>query len=316
MLLDTERVCTTVKKTFINGWKKDFKRNKTLYIMMIPVLAFYILFCYKPMYGALIAFKDYSPRLGMVASPWIGLDNFKAFFSSPDFVRVFRNTLTISISSLIFGFPAPIIFALLMNELANGVFKRSVQTFSYMPHFISMVVICGMIKTFVGSDGIIGSLVNSITGNTGSLLMQPNKFVPIYVLSGIWQTMGWSAIIYLAALSGIDPQLYEAAELDGAGKAAKMFKITLPSIGLTIITMLIIQIGHIMSVGYEKVILLYNPLIYETSDIISSYVYRQAFETRNWGYSTAVGLFNSVINLMLLIVSNKISKRVTDSGLW
>ena len=316
MLLDTERVCTTVKKTFINGWKKDFKRNKTLYIMMIPVLAFYILFCYKPMYGALIAFKDYSPRLGMVESPWIGLDNFKAFFSSPDFVRVFRNTLTISISSLIFGFPAPIIFALLMNELANGVFKRSVQTFSYMPHFISMVVICGMIKTFVGSDGIIGSLVNSITGNTGSLLMQPNKFVPIYVLSGIWQTMGWSAIIYLAALSGIDPQLYEAAELDGAGKAAKMFKITLPSIGLTIITMLIIQIGHIMSVGYEKVILLYNPLIYETSDIISSYVYRQAFETRNWGYSTAVGLFNSVINLMLLIVSNKISKRVTDSGLW
>lgn len=316
MLLDTERVCTTVKKTFINGWKKDFKRNKALYIMMIPVLAFYILFCYKPMYGALIAFKDYSPRLGMVESPWIGLDNFKAFFSSPDFVRVFRNTLTISISSLIFGFPAPIIFALLMNELANGVFKRSVQTFSYMPHFISMVVICGMIKTFVGSDGIIGSLVNSITGNTGSLLMQPNKFVPIYVLSGIWQTMGWSAIIYLAALSGIDPQLYEAAELDGAGKAAKMFKITLPSIGLTIITMLIIQIGHIMSVGYEKVILLYNPLIYETSDIISSYVYRQAFETRNWGYSTAVGLFNSVINLMLLIVSNKISKRVTDSGLW
>lgn len=305
-----------VKNTFISGWKKDFRQNAALYIMMIPVMAFYIIFCYKPMYGALIAFKDYSPRLGMWESPWIGFANFKSFFSSPDFARVFRNTLVISITSLIFSFPAPIIFALLLNEIKDGIFKRTVQTLSYMPHFISMVVICGMIKTFVGSDGIIGSLVNSITGNTGSLLMQPNKFVPIYVISGIWQTMGWSAIIYLAALSGIDPQLYEAADIDGAGKITKMFKIALPSISLTIITMLIMQIGHIMSIGYEKVILLYNPLIYETSDIISSYVYRQAFETRNWGYSTAVGVFNSVVNLILLIVSNQISRKVTDSGLW
>lgn len=305
-----------VKNTFISGWKKDFRQNAALYIMMIPVMAFYIIFCYKPMYGALIAFKDYSPRLGMWESPWIGFANFKSFFSSPDFARVFRNTLVISITSLIFSFPAPIIFALLLNEIKDGIFKRTVQTLSYMPHFISMVVICGMIKTFVGSDGIIGSLVNGITGNTGSLLMQPNKFVPIYVISGIWQTMGWSAIIYLAALSGIDPQLYEAADIDGAGKITKMLKIALPSISLTIITMLIMQIGHIMSVGYEKVILLYNPLIYETSDIISSYVYRQAFETRNWGYSTAVGVFNSVVNLILLIVSNQISRKVTDSGLW
>lgn len=306
----------TVKNTFVGGWKKDFRRNKSLYIMMIPVLAFYIIFCYKPMYGALIAFKDYSPRLGIMGSPWVGFANFKAFFTSPDFARVLKNTLTISITTLIFSFPVPIIFALLLNEIKDGVFKRGVQTISYMPHFISMVVICGMIKTFVGSDGMIGEFINRITGNTGSLLMQPNKFIPIYVISGIWQTMGWSAIIYLAALSGIDPALYEAAEIDGAGKVTKIFRIALPSISMTIITMLIMQIGHIMSVGYEKVILLYNPLIYETSDIISSYVYRQAFETRNWGYSTAVGLFNSVVNLILLIVANKISRKVTDAGLW
>ena len=306
----------TVKNTFIGGLKKDFKQNSSLYIMMLPVLAFYIIFCYKPMYGAMIAFKDYSPRLGMWESPWIGFANFRSFFSSPDFSRVFRNTLTISITTLIFSFPAPIIFALLLNEIRDGLFKKTVQTLSYMPHFISMVVICGMIKTFVGSDGIIGALINRITGNTGSLLMQPNKFVAIYVISGIWQTMGWSAIIYLAALSGIDPQLYEAAEIDGAGKFTKIFKITLPSISLTIITMLIMRVGQIMSIGYEKVILLYNPLVYETSDIISSYVYRQAFETQNWGYSTAVGLFNSVINLILLIFSNIVSKKVAGSGLW
>ena len=305
-----------MKNTFISGWKKEFKRNGALYIMMIPVAAFFIIFCYKPMYGALIAFKDYSPRLGIMDSPWVGFEHFKSFFSSPDFGRTLKNTLTISLLSLVFSFPAPILFALLLNEVKGGIFKRTVQTVSYMPHFISTIVICGMIKTFVGSEGLIGSLVNSITGNSGSLLMQPDKFVPIYIISGIWQTMGWSAIVYLAALSGVDPQLYEAADIDGAGKLLKMFKITLPSITPTIITMLIMQVGRIMSLGYEKVILLYNPLIYETSDIISSYTYRMAFETRSWGYSTAVGLFNSVVNLILLIISNKISKKYTDSGLW
>lgn len=306
----------TMKNTFIGGWKKDFKKNSSLYIMMLPVLAFYIIFCYKPMYGSLIAFFDYSPRLGMSGSEWVGFENFKSFFTSADFTRVLKNTLTISISSLIFSFPVPIIFALLLNEVKDGMFKKTVQTLSYMPHFISMVVICGMIKTFVGSDGMIGALVNNLTGKNGSLLMQPDSFVPIYVISGIWQTMGWSAIIYLAALSGIDPQLYEAADIDGAGKLTKMFKIALPSISLTIITMFIMQIGRVMSLGYEKVILLYNPLIYETSDIIASYVYRQAFETRDWGYSTAVGLFNSVVNLILLIVANKVSVKLTESGLW
>ncbi|MBP3361652.1 MAG: sugar ABC transporter permease [Clostridia bacterium] len=297
-------------------WKKDFRRNGTLYLMLLPVIAFYLLFCYKPMYGAIIAFKDYSPRLGIMESDWVGMRHFKAFLTSSDFNRVFGNTLKISFANLIFNFPVPIIFALLLNEFKDGPFKKTVQTISYMPHFISLVVICGMIKTFVGSNGIIGSLVNRVTGSTGSLLMQPDKYVPIHILSSIWQTMGWSSIIYLAALSGIDPQLYEAAEIDGAGRFKKMVKITIPSISITIVTLLIMQVGRIMSVGYEKIILLYNPLIYETSDVISSYVYRNAFETQNWGYSTAVGLFNSFINLLLLICANTVSKRITDSGLW
>jgi len=304
------------EKTFIEGWKKDFRKNGSLYLLIIPVLLFYYLFSYRPMYGALIAFKDFSPRLGFHNSPWVGLENFKSFLTSPDFGRIFKNTLNISFSTLVFGFPMPIILALLLNELRNEKFKRIVQTISYLPHFISMVVICGMIKTFVASDGLIGSVFQQFTGNNTSLLMQSDKFLPIYVISEIWQTVGWNSIIYLAALSSIDPQLFEAAEIDGAGRFKKIFHITLPSINVTIVTMLILRVGKIMNVGYEKIILLYNPLIYDVSDVISSYVYRMGFETQNWGYSSAVGLFNSVINLMLLIITNTISKKISETSLW
>ncbi len=307
---------TYAKNEFINGWTKDFKRNGSLYLLMLPVLAFYILFCYQPMYGALIAFQDYSPRLGILGSQWVGLKNFKMFFSSPDFVRILKNTLKISFTNLIFGFPVPILFALLLNEIRNAKFKKVIQTASYLPHFISMVVICGMVKTFVGQNGVIGILVGKFTGGSTNLLMQPNMFVPIYVLSDIWQSMGWESIIYLAALSSVDVQQYEAADIDGAGIFRKMINITLPSIAPTIITMLILRVGKIMNVGYEKIILLYNPAIYDVSDVISSYVYRMGFETQNWGYSTAVGLFNSVINLTLLITANWVSKRLSGSGLY
>ena len=284
--------------------------------MVLPVVIFYFIFNYMPMYGIMMSFQDFSPRLGISGSDWVGFAQFKRFLTSPDFPRVFGNTVKISFSTLLFGFPAPIIFALLLNEMANSGLKKTVQTLSYLPHFISLVVICGMIKIFVANDGIIGSLFAKLSGDNSSLLMQANKFVPIYVISNIWATLGWDSIIYLAALSSVDPQLYEAAEIDGAGRFRKMISVTLPAISTTIITMLILRLGNVMNVGYEKIILLYNPLIYDTSDVISSYVYRMGFEEQNWSYSAAVGFFNSIINLILLIVTNTISKKAADTSLW
>ncbi len=306
----------TTASSFIGGWKKDFKKNWTLYLLVIPVVLFYILFHYKPMSGALIAFKDYTPRIGFDESAWVGFKHFYDFFSSPDFADKVGNTLTISVATLIFSFPMPILLALFLNEIKSMKLKKFVQTASYLPHFISLVVICGMIKTFVGSTGIIGMLVGWFTGESTNLLLDPDSFLPIYVVSNMWQTMGWDSIIYLAALTSVDAEQYEAAEIDGAGRFQKMFKITLPSISVTVITMLILRVGKLMNVGYEKIILLYNPAIYETSDVISSYVYRMGFETQNWGYSAAVGLFNSAVNLVLLFITNKFSVKYAETSLW
>lgn len=299
-----------------NSWSRDFKKNYSLYLIVLPVLIYYIVFHYAPMYGVLMAFQEYSPRLGIGGSEWVGLTHFAKFLTSSDFSRILGNTLTISFLNILFGFPAPVIFALLLNEVRNRHYKKWVQTFSYLPHFISMVVICGMIKVFVDSDGIIGSVVARITGDQSSLLMQADKFVPIYIISGIWQTLGWDSIVYLAALSGVDPTYYEAADIDGAGRFRKMISVTLPAIAPTIITMLILRLGKVMTVGFEKIILLYNPTIYETSDVISTYVYRMGFVNQSWSYSAAVGLFNAVINLILLFVTNTVSKKVSETSLW
>ncbi len=304
------------KKSGIESWKRDFRKNKVLYLMIIPVMAFYIIFHYGPMYGALMAFQNYSPRLGVSGSPWVGFLHFKNFFSSSDFGRLLRNTLTISITQLVVGFPFPILLALFLNEVKCSAFKRTVQTISYLPHFISLVVICGMIKSFVASDGIIGQLVTRITGSDMSLMVNPKAFLPIYIISGIWQAIGWNSILYLSALSAIDYEQYEAADIDGAGRFRKMWSITLPSIKETIVVMLILAVGGIMSLGYEKVMLLYSPPIYSTSDIISTYVYRLGFEAQSWSMSTAVGLFNSVCNLVLVVTANKISKKLNGSALW
>jgi len=268
------------------------------------------------MYGALIAFQDFAPRLGFLQSPWVGLTHFKSLFSSPDFTRILRNTLTISLTSIVCGFPMPIILALLLNEMRSQRLKKVVQTASYMPHFISLVVICGMVKAFVSDSGFIGVWMGNLTGAPQNLLLNAKNFLPIHVTSGIWQTVGWDSIIYLASLSAIDVDQYEAADIDGAGRMRKLFYITLPGIVPTIITMLILRSGHIMSVGFEKIILLYNPLIYEKADVITSYVYRQGFTTQNWSYSSAVGLFNSVINLLLLVFTNTLSKRYSETSLW
>jgi putative aldouronate transport system permease protein len=303
-------------QSFMTRLKKDLRVNKEVYILFIPVLLYYIIFHYKPMYGAIIAFKDYTPIKGILGSEWIGFKNFVDFFTSFYFWRVFKNTLVISFSTLIFGFPAPIILALLINELKSKVFSRTVQTITYMPHFISMVVIAGIIRTFTMDTGIINDIIGFFGGQRVTLLSQPKMFVPVYVISGIWQEVGWGSIIYLAAMAGIDQELYEAAKIDGAGRWKQTLHVTLPCLAPTIIVLLILRMGSLLNVGFEKIILLYNPAIYETADVISSFVYRKGLQEFNWSFSSAVGLFNQVINFILLISTNWFSKKVNESSLW
>ncbi len=291
-------------------------KHKYVYLMLLPVLAYYFLFHYVPMAGSIIAFKNYAPGRGILDSPWVGLANFKDFFQSVYLWRLIRNTLTINLYELLFGFPAPIILALMLNEVRSRFFKRSVQTITYLPHFISVVVTVGIVLDFFSSDGIINALVTAFGGKPLSYMTEPNLFYSIYVGSNVWQQLGWKSIIYLAALSAIDPTLYEAANVDGAGRWAKLKHITLPGMMPIIVIMLILQIGNMMSVGFEKVMLMYNPSIYETADVISTFVYRKGLQDMNYSYSTAVGLFNSAINFTLLILANTISRKVSENSLW
>lgn len=296
--------------------KTDWVRNRSLYALVIPVVIFYILFNYKPIYGAIIAFQDYTPRLGISGSEWVGLENFKRFFSDIYFGRLMKNTLLLSVYDIIFGFPAPIILALLLNEIHNRFFKNVTQTITYLPHFISMIVVCGMLTDFSLSTGLFNDIIEFFGGERHPLLQDPSLYRTIYILSGIWQQVGWGTIIYLSALAGVDSQLYEAAQIDGANKWKQTLNVTLPGIAPTIITMFILKIGKLMSMGYEKTILLYNPSTFETADIISSYVYRIGLLNQDWSYSTAIGLFNSVINFILLILANKLSKKFSQTSLW
>lgn len=296
---------------------KDFLTNKYLYLMIIPVLAYYVIFHYAPMYGALIAFKNYSPMKGILGSPWVGLAHFESFFSSYYFWRIFKNTVLISLYSLLFEFPMPILLALLLNEVKNKTFKKTAQSITYMPYFISMIVICGMIKDFTNSGGFMNTIFVSFLGTDGQAMLQkPELFRSIYVISDIWQRIGWESIIYMAALTGIDQEQYEAARIDGASRLQQVWNITLPGILPVIVIMFILRTGNLLNVGFEKIILLYNPVIYETADVISSFVYRKGLLEFNWSYSSAVGLFNSVLNLLLLIAANRLSKKVTDNSLW
>lgn len=284
--------------------------------MLLPIIAYYLIFCYYPMYGAQIAFRDFTPRKGIWGSEWVGLKHFKRFFDSVYCERLIRNTLSINVKNLIFGFPAPIILALMLNEVRNEKFKRVIQTTSYLPHFISTVVIAGMILQFTSSEGFVTQFLILLGYKGGNLLYQPNMFQPIYVLSGIWQEVGWGSIVYIAALAGIDAELYEAARIDGAGRWKQMLYITLPGIVPTMVTMFILRLGNIMSLGAEKIILLYNESIYEKADVISSYVYRIGLQQQSYSFSSAVGLFNSIINMLLVLSANKISKKVFGVGLW
>lgn len=313
----TTRLNNKIQK---QGWfekvRVDFVKYRYLYLMILPVLVFYILFHYMPMLGAVIAFKNFVPTLGIWDSPWVGFKHFNDFLSSYNFWRVFRNTILINVYELVFGFPAPIILALLLNEVKNTYFKRTIQTVTYLPHFISLVVICGMIIDFAATDGIINQFIKFFGGVKSPLLQKPEYFRTIFVASGIWQGVGWGSIIYLAALSGIDPSQYEAALIDGAGRFKQALHVTIPGIMPTVIILLILRLGHMMNVGFEKVILLYNPATYETADVISSLVYRRGLFEQSWSYGSAVGIFNSLINFTLIILANKISRKLNETSLW
>ncbi|GIP33661.1 sugar ABC transporter permease [Paenibacillus sp. J2TS4] len=304
------------KTRFLYRVVRDFKMNKYVYLMLLPVVVYYAVFHYGPMYGVQIAFKDYSPTLGFWGSPWVGFKYFQDFFNSFYFWRLIRNTILLSVYELVFAFPAPIILALLLNEVRNRLFKRAVQTITYIPHFISIVVIAGMMVDFLARDGLINNLLAWFGAEAIPYLRQPEWFRTIYISSGIWQGVGWGTIIYLAAISNIDPSLYEAARVDGANRWRQTIHITIPGMLPTIIILLILQMGNLMTVGTEKILLLYNSATYETADVIGTFVYRKGLLESNYSYSAAIGLFNSIINFTLLVLANTISKRTTETKLW
>ena len=282
--------------------------------MLLPVVLYYLVFHYGPMYGAVIAFQDFNPVKGVFGSKWVGLQNFQDFFSSVFFGRLMFNTVAISVLEIVFGFPAPIILALLINELRGNPFRRLVQTVTYLPHFISVVVIVGMLFDFFARDGVANQLLS--LSDPIAFMQSPEWFRQLFVGSGIWQQVGWGSIVYLAAIATIDSALYEAAKVDGANRFRQIWHITIPGILPTIVILLILRLGSVMSVGYEKIILMYNPLTYETADVISTYVFRRGVLQADFSFSAAVGLFNSVINFALLIGANRLSRRLTGSGLW
>ncbi|WP_135557468.1 ABC transporter permease [Paenibacillus cymbidii] len=296
---------------------RDFSVNRYVYLMLLPVAAYYALFHYGPMYGLQIAFKAYTPMRGMLHSPWVGLQYFGEFFRSFYFWRLIRNTLLLSFYDLLIGFSAPIVLALLLNEIRSLLFKRIVQTVTYLPYFISLVVVVGMIVDFLARDGLVNQLLASFGGTAQTAyLLEPGWFRTIFIGSGLWQNVGWGSIIYLAAIAVINPSLYEAAKVDGAGRWRMMQHITLPGMAPTIIILFILQIGSIMSVNSDKILLLYNTATYETADVIGTYVYRKGLLQANFSYSAAIGLFNSVLNFALLVSANAFSKRMTETKLW
>lgn len=300
----------TIRKHVVQEWR--------LYLLLIPFLAWYVLFMYKPMYGLQIAFKDFSLFKGIEGSAWVGLEHFKQFFNGPYFWRTLKNTLLLSLYQLIFAFPAPIVLALLLNEVRNRLFQKFVQTFTYLPHFISIVVVAGIVTNFLApSTGIVNSILQLLGGEKLYFLTKPEYFRTIYIISmDIWKEMGFGAIVYIAALAGVNPALYEAAKIDGAGRFQIIWNVTLPSIIPTIAIMLILKIGQLMEVGYEAIILLYQPATYETADVISTYVYRSGLQEGQYDLATAAGLFNASVSLLLVIMANRLSKKLTDTGLW
>lgn len=296
--------------------KKLVKKDWQLYSLLLLPVIYFIIFKYGPMFGNIIAFRRFIPGGSIIGEQWVGLYYFKMLLGDPTFYMVLKNTLVLAVLLLVITFPAPIIFALLLNEVKNRGFKRFVQTASYLPHFFSMVVVAGMVLELVAVNGPINTIVEFFTGNRYPFIQMPEWFRTIFISSDLWQTTGWGAILYLAALTGINDELYEAARIDGANRWKQTLHITIPGILPTIVVLLILNIGNFLQVGFEKVLLLYNPLTYETADVIATYVYRIGIQSASFSYGTAIGLFESIIGLILVFGANYFSRRITDNSLW
>ncbi|MDW7657579.1 MAG: ABC transporter permease subunit [Bacillota bacterium] len=296
---------------------KMFRQSLSLQFLMLPGLIYFFVFCYIPMYGVIIAFKDYSIRLGIFGSPWVGLKHFVSFITNPYFGTILRNTVVLSLFSFAWSFWPPIVLALFLNEPMNGTYKKTVQTISYIPHFISTVAVCGVLLLILSpTNGLINNIIVALGGKPIYFIIFPQYFRTIFISSGIWQGIGFSAIIYLAALSSVDQDMYEAATIFGATRLQKMRYISIPSIMPTIVILLILSFGNILSVNTEKVILLYQPTTYSVSDVIGSYIYRLGLLDSRFSFSAAVGLFNNVINVMLVVFANSLARRFTETSLW
>lgn len=302
---------------YVKELAKDIKRDKYLYMLMIPFLLWFVLFKYKPMYGLQIAFKDFNLFKGISGSEWVGLEYFREFIGSEYFIRVFKNTIVINIYSLLICFPAPIILAILINEVKNSKFRKVVQTLTYLPHFVSIVVVAGIVTTFLApGNGLINILLEKIGLDKIYFLIKPEYFRGIFTGMNLWKETGFASIVFIASIAGIDQEMYEAAKIDGANKWKQIRNVTIPGIMPTIAVMLIMKIGNLLTVGYESIILLYQPATYKTADVISTYVYRSGLLEGRYDFATAVGLFNGVIALILVMSANKISKKLTETSLW
>lgn len=296
--------------------RKAMYRDRLLYLMLLPGLIYFIVYRYVPMAGLAIAFQRYFPLRGFAGSEWIGLANFERIFRSPEIVRVFRNTLTLSLAKILFGFPVPIVLAIIINEIRIGPVKKTVQTLSYLPHFLSWAVFGEIIVVFLSGNGAINHIISVLGGNKIYFLIEPLLFQPIAVISAILKNSGWGTIVYLAAISSIDPQLYEAARMDGAGRLQRIRHITLPSIKSVIVILLIIRIGYIMDAGFHQVLVLYNDAVLETADIFGTYTYRVGLSQGEYSLATAVGLFQGLVGFMVVWMANRFAKRIGEEGVW
>ncbi|SFJ91511.1 putative aldouronate transport system permease protein [Paenibacillus sp. UNC496MF] len=307
----------SVPRTRIRAFMKECRKSKVLFLFLLPAVVWYFVFYYIPMYGITIAFKDFQIMDGILGSPWVGFDHFSSMFNSPEFTRVLRNTLVISGLKLIFVSASGIVLAIALNELFHEKFKRIVQTISYLPHFLSWVIIGSlMIELLSPVSGLVNNVIKALGGKEIYFLADPDWFVPTIILSDIWQSIGWGSIIYLAAITGVDPQIYEAATIDGAGRFTKIWRVTLPAISNVIIIMMIFNIGNLMNAGFDQIFNLYNPRVYEVADIIDTYVYRLGLVQMDYSFSTAVGLFKNAIGLTLVLLVNRLANRFGQTGLW
>lgn len=296
---------------------KILRKHWQMYLLLAPVAVYFIVFHYVPMYGVQIAFKDFIATKGIAGSPWVGMKHFERFYQSYYFWRLIKNTLGIGLYQLLVGFPVPILLALMMNEIRGKWFKKTVQTVTYAPHFLSTVVMVGILVIFLSPDtGMINHLIRAFGGEPVSFLTEPGWFKSLYVFSGVWQQMGWSSIIYLAALSGVDPQLHEAARVDGASRLQRIRHVNLPCIMPTIVILLILNTGSILSVGFEKVFLMQNDMNLESSDVFATYVYRSGLLGAQYSFSAAVGLFSNIVNFILLVSVNFIARKAGNTSLW